>query len=213
AGEEAQSFAGLDGRAREDDPIDFAARECGGGAGDGKVGLAGAGGTRAEDKLLAADRRDIGLLHGPARRHQLAAGADCTVAVFGGAHRCGHSGRALDVAAGDVEPIAYAFIERRQHALGTVARSQRALDGNPVAARRNIDAKPVLDERKMLIVLAKQRSKQAVVVEYESSEVAIFQNLAGPCAGNVTGTDAVVQRQIAPLLLVSASAARITPPP
>ena len=71
----------------------------------------------------------------------------------------------------------------------------------------------MLDERKMLIVLAKQRSKQAVVVEYESSEVAIFQNLAGPCAGNVTGTDAVVQRQIAPLLLVSASAARITPPP
>ena len=69
AGQEAQALAGLHGRAREDDPVDLAARERGDGHRDRQERLAGAGRADAEGDRLAADRVDVALLVDRARRH------------------------------------------------------------------------------------------------------------------------------------------------
>ena len=67
AGQEAEALAGLDRRARQDDAVDVAALEQGGGIGDGEIGLAGAGRADAEGQLGAVEGAHIGVLHRRAR--------------------------------------------------------------------------------------------------------------------------------------------------
>ena len=62
AGQEAEALAGLHRRARQDDAIDGAALEHGGGVGDGEVGLAGAGGADAEGELGSVEGTHVGVL-------------------------------------------------------------------------------------------------------------------------------------------------------
>ena len=68
AGQEAEPLAGLDRRAGEDDPVDLARAERGGGHRDGEEGLAGAGRADAEGDGVVADRVDVALLVDRLRR-------------------------------------------------------------------------------------------------------------------------------------------------
>ena len=67
AGQEAEPLAGLDRRARQDDPLRRAALDHRRGIGDGEIGLAGAGRADAEDQLGPIEGADIGVLHHGAR--------------------------------------------------------------------------------------------------------------------------------------------------
>ena len=66
AREEAETFAGLDGRADEDDAADFFRHVGADGHGDGEVGFAGAGGTEAEGHVALFDGLDVLALVGRA---------------------------------------------------------------------------------------------------------------------------------------------------
>ena len=73
AGQEAEPLAGLDGRAREDDPRDLALVQRGDGERHREIGLAGAGGADAEGDRRAPDRVDVALLRDRLRRDLLSA--------------------------------------------------------------------------------------------------------------------------------------------
>ena len=62
AGEKAESFAGLDGGAGEDDAVDLVGLEVGDSHGHGEVGFAGAGGSKTEDEVVTPDFVDVGFL-------------------------------------------------------------------------------------------------------------------------------------------------------
>ena len=62
ARQEAEALAGLDGGAGEDDPVDLAPAERGGGQRHRQECLAGAGGADAERDRVVADRVDVALL-------------------------------------------------------------------------------------------------------------------------------------------------------
>ena len=68
ARQEAQALAGLDGRAREDDPVDLAAAQRGGGQRDGQEGLARTRRADAERDRPAPDGVDVALLVDRLRR-------------------------------------------------------------------------------------------------------------------------------------------------
>ena len=70
AGQEAETLAGLDGRAREDDALDMPLFEQRHGMADGEPGLARAGGAFREHEFVALQRAQIGVLRGVARAHQ-----------------------------------------------------------------------------------------------------------------------------------------------
>ena len=62
AGQEAELFAGFDRRARENDARHFLAHQRGNAHGDGEIGLAGAGGSDAEDQIVALDGFEVAAL-------------------------------------------------------------------------------------------------------------------------------------------------------
>ena len=62
SGEEAEFFSGFDGGACQDDPGDALCDEGGDGHGDGKVSFAGAGGSDAENEVIALDCLEVSTL-------------------------------------------------------------------------------------------------------------------------------------------------------
>ena len=100
----------------------------------------------------------VGALHRRARRDDLALGAD------GRAFRVlrllgepGHADRSIDIAGPDVVTLPGEAIEPLEDLARLVAGFLAAAHRDPVAARRDVDPKPVLDQRQMLVVLAEER--------------------------------------------------------
>ena len=95
AGQEAEPLAGLDRGAGEDDPVDLAARERGGGHGHGQERLARARGPDAEGDGGAADGVDVALLVDRLRGHLDVAVApdDVLQHLAGGLGLVQHAGR------------------------------------------------------------------------------------------------------------------------
>src|SRR5947209_6044973 len=97
--------------------------------------------------------------------------------------------------------LARPLIERRQHRASALSRAIGAPDRDAIAARRQIDAEPVLDQRQMLVMFPKQGSEQTVVVEGEGQEVAVFGVAPGLGGGEVLHAHAWVQRAWAPSIV------------
>ncbi len=76
AGQEAQALAGLDRRARQDDPVELLVLQGLHGERHREVRLAGTGRARPEGHDVAADRLDVAALPGRLRVHVLAAPHD-----------------------------------------------------------------------------------------------------------------------------------------
>ena len=76
AGEEAEPLSGLDGRTRQDQPVASPALQTRRGESDGEIGLAGAGGPRGKDEVVALKRGEIGALRGSPRRDEALPRAD-----------------------------------------------------------------------------------------------------------------------------------------
>ena len=69
AGQKAQTFAGFDRRANQDDAADLFGHQGGDRHGDGEIGLAGTGGAEAEGHVALLDGLDVLALVGRARLH------------------------------------------------------------------------------------------------------------------------------------------------
>ncbi len=137
AGQEAEPFAGLHCRARQDDALDQAALQKHGGMGDRQVGLAGSGRADAEHQFRPLQRPHIGVLIGGAGMNGALAGRNLRCGhlallfhgrqgqlVVGGN---GHAHRAIDIGLGDMA----GFL---QEAIKIVQRPPSLVGGNRFAA-------------------------------------------------------------------------------
>ena len=167
AWKETEALAGFHGGARQDDAIDLAGGERGGGGGDGEIGLAGSGGARAQDELVTTQGLHVGPLHGRARRHDLALGPDGGLVARCTLGGLDHANSAIDVAGADILPEPGAGIEPLEDLRRLLARRRGAANGDAIAARRDVDAEAGLDQGEMLVVLAEKERQKAIVVECE----------------------------------------------
>ena len=130
AGQEAEALAGLDGRAGEDDAVDLAALQRGGGHGDGQERLAGAGRADAEGDRVAADRVDVALLVDRLGRD---------LAWSGGARRRRRGSRAGDSCASSAPVTA---LDRAGRDLVTLRRRARPSRARPARRRATASGSP-----------------------------------------------------------------------
>ena len=173
AGQEAEAFAGLDRRARQNDAFDPPRRHHLDRGGDRQIGLAGAGGAEAEDQLGRLERGQIVGLHRRAWRDQPLAGADRDLrrrrlAAVGGEP---HGG--IDLGRIDGKAVLEPAVEALQRGPGDIRRIRRPGDRDPVAARGQRDAEGGLDARQVRVMFAEQRRQQAVVVELQQDRVVV----------------------------------------
>ena len=150
ARQEAEGFAGFDGRAGEDDAIDFFLFEGGDGGGDGEEGLAGAGGADAEGDLVFLDRLDVGLLPRGAgddrrlARRALDAGIDQAREGLGGGAAGGGLERLEEFMALDRHAPAAGGLELVEDLARAVEGAFFALDADPAVARGGAHAEASL---------------------------------------------------------------------
>jgi hypothetical protein len=172
-GQEAEPLASLYRGPGQDDTINLAGHQVGGGADDGEIGLAGAGRANPEYQFIGSDGFEIGLLAGRTRGHHLAPGADAGDFGFAGGgnrHRDhGHADGSLDIAGTKLQALQRTLIQVNQHLSRHFAAALCALNGNLVATRRDVDAEPVLDKQQVLIMLTKDKHEQAVVIKAQGS--------------------------------------------
>src|SRR5690348_14483701 len=109
-----------------------------------------------------------------------------------------HADGPFDIAAHDIMTLAGAVIERGKHRSRAGAGLFRSPDRHAVAARGEIDAELALDESQMLVMLAEDGSKQAIVVEGEGEKVLIIGIAPGLGAGKLVQADSGIQRAAAP---------------
>jgi hypothetical protein len=159
ARQEAEALARLDGRAREDDPVDLAPRQRGGGHRHREEGLAGAGGADAERDRVAADRVDVALLvdglRGDLRRpvtphHVLQDLGRRVVLVERARDR-------LDRPLGDLVPLLDELGELAHDHGGLCDRLGVAVEGDDVAAQEQVAVHVLLERAEDVVACAGER--------------------------------------------------------
>ena len=172
AGKKAQSFTGLDGRPRKDNPLDASRHQEVHRCSDREVGLAGAGGPQPENELIIAQRLDVYCLPRRTRCDEPFAGVERCIpppqdgALVGELGR-GEPNRSLNRRQINLLTSLETVVKPRQRELGRTRRRDRARDREPVPTRNNQDAKLSLDPIKVLISLAVKQRKQQVIVKFQ----------------------------------------------
>ena len=177
AGQEAEPLARLDGRPRQDESVGLAAFEKRYRVPDGEPGLAGAGRALGEDELVLPKGLEIGVLDGVAganraalaRRDLLEAGTPRR-RLGGREERPLHGALldgAVDVAERQGGAVADAFVQVLEHVPRLVGGARHALQHDVVAERVGGDAEAALEMGEVLVVMAENEARQAVVVEGE----------------------------------------------
>ena len=148
AGQKAQPLAGLDGGARENDALDQPPLQAMRGVGDGKVGLARAGGPDAEHQIDFLQRADVGALHRRARLDDAAARGDLRLPVGGHRLLARMADEPVEIAGADLLAVGDARVKLLEHPARDIAGRLRAVEDDDVAMGVRFDAEAVLDQRR-----------------------------------------------------------------
>src|SRR6185312_7850406 len=213
AGEEAEPLAGLDRRAREDQSIDASADQLRHRLRDREIGLTGSRGAEAEDHLVAGERFHIRSLHRRARDDRLLACADHHARRGGDfflddpveIRLGGHAEHRLNRFGVDVMAVVEPVVETNQHVASPGRGIGVTLDLHAVAARSNVDSKPLLDGDQVTVVVAEQRAEQVRLLELDLEARAVGNR------GKVAARhQAAAFWRTAPVMLFGPAATRVT---
>ena len=175
AGQEPEPFAGLHGRARQDDAVDLAGREHRDRHGDREIGLAGTRGADTENQVVVAQRGDIVFLAGRTRRDVALGRADQhrpivehrrAATLFGGGVGR-EADRRVDLGEIDHQSPAKPFIKRVERVAGDRRGGGRPGNRHLVATRGNRNFELLFDTREVAVELAEQKRQQIVIFELD----------------------------------------------
>ncbi|VVT12160.1 hypothetical protein ERY430_60200 [Erythrobacter sp. EC-HK427] len=198
AGQEAELFARLHRRAREDQALHRTGDQLADRLRHRQIGLARACRTEREDHVAAGELAHIVGLHRAARRDRLLAGADHDRRSLGIARDNAFQRRFIRHADQRIDRACIQFLARHQlfvHFDKHIARPRHiirhALDHHPVPARGDIHAQPVFDLHQIGVKLPEERAEHSLFVKPDFDPCAPRMVVAGFGMGDGGGVGAV----------------------
>ena len=174
SGQEAELFAGFDGRAHQNQPFRLVVLEHVHGDGDGEIGFARSGGARAEHQVVFTHRLHIATLPGGFGLDQLPGGVYVEGAggfgVFGG----GPADRLGDRLRGDRLIATQRPLQFLQNGGGLGDCLRPAGQANRALPRKDLDLKRLADHPQVLIARAEQESRLTRVFQWDTQFHAVI---------------------------------------